>query len=289
MCKVSERRLKMGLSSSQARMLTLTARKSDLELRAQIISQRKINLAMQTEVLANDYNDALNNKRLFFATEKNGQTYVDFSYAALTSPDEENDSFGNYLVVQNGKYLASDRTEDYVKVLKRLAVAEKGADAVEKLSLASLMAEYNGRIEVKETLKNSNYFQEALQNGVIGLVKFNPEKQAPDVTEAANKEGNENAEEAPKANENFTSKGKYKQVEWSTLLNDRVKEDYDQSDDERANAVYKTKTTYLANQDKRLDLELNQIETQHKAIEQEEESVKKVIDNNIKGTFKIFS
>lgn len=279
----------MGLSSSQARMLTLTARKSDLELRAQIISQRKINLAMQTEVLANDYNDALNNKRLFFATEKNGQTYVDFSYAALTSPDEENDSFGNYLVVQNGKYLASDRTEDYVKVLKRLAVAEKGADAVEKLSLASLMAEYNGRIEVKETLKNSNYFQEALQNGVIGLVKFNPEKQAPDVTEAANKEGNENAEEAPKANENFTSKGKYKQVEWSTLLNDRVKEDYDQSDDERANAVYKTKTTYLANQDKRLDLELNQIETQHKAIEQEEESVKKVIDNNIKGTFKIFS
>ena len=52
----------MGLASSQARMLLLTARKSDLEYRAQAISQRKINLAMQTEQLANDYSNAIDRK-----------------------------------------------------------------------------------------------------------------------------------------------------------------------------------------------------------------------------------
>ena len=49
----------MGLASSQARMLLLTARKSDLEYRAQMISQRKMNLALETERLATDYSRAI--------------------------------------------------------------------------------------------------------------------------------------------------------------------------------------------------------------------------------------
>ena len=38
-----------------------------------------------------------------------------------------------------------------------------------------------------------------------------------------------------------------------------------------------------------LDLELKQIETQHKAIETEYDSVKKVIDKNIEVSYKIFA
>ena len=59
----------MGLALSQARMLLLTARKSDLEYRAQAISQRKINLAMQTEQLANDYSNAMQNLSLIHISE----------------------------------------------------------------------------------------------------------------------------------------------------------------------------------------------------------------------------
>ena len=46
----------MGLASSQARLLMLTARKSDLEYRAQTISQQKINIARQQTQLATEYN-----------------------------------------------------------------------------------------------------------------------------------------------------------------------------------------------------------------------------------------
>ena len=41
--------------------------------------------------------------------------------------------------------------------------------------------------------------------------------------------------------------------------------------------------------DKQLEIKLNQVETQHKAIETETESVDKVISNNIEGSFKYFS
>ena len=42
----------MGLAASQARLLLLTARKSDLEYRAQQITNAEMILAMQTETVA---------------------------------------------------------------------------------------------------------------------------------------------------------------------------------------------------------------------------------------------
>lgn len=54
----------MGLAASQGRMLTLTGRKSDLEYRAQIISNRRMMLAMQTSQLAGNYSNALSNRKM---------------------------------------------------------------------------------------------------------------------------------------------------------------------------------------------------------------------------------
>lgn len=48
----------MGMAASQARLLTLTARKSDLEFRAQQITNSEMILAMQTEVAAKEYSNA---------------------------------------------------------------------------------------------------------------------------------------------------------------------------------------------------------------------------------------
>lgn len=49
----------MGLVASQARLLTLTARLSDLELRAQLICNAKIRLAVQQTDAATEYTDSL--------------------------------------------------------------------------------------------------------------------------------------------------------------------------------------------------------------------------------------
>ena len=93
----------MGLAASQARLLLLTARRSDLEYRAQMISQRKIALAMETEQIANEYTRALNNRKLEFTyqIQENNKTTktVDLSYRELLFGSE----LSNYRVVdQNG-------------------------------------------------------------------------------------------------------------------------------------------------------------------------------------------
>ena len=50
----------MGVSANQARLMTLTARQHDLELRAQQISATKMTLSLQSQKWATDYSNALN-------------------------------------------------------------------------------------------------------------------------------------------------------------------------------------------------------------------------------------
>ena len=50
----------MGIAANQARLMTLTARQHDLELRAQQISATKMTLSLQSQKWATDYSNALN-------------------------------------------------------------------------------------------------------------------------------------------------------------------------------------------------------------------------------------
>ena len=56
----------MGLAASQARLLVLTARKSDLEFQSQTINSRRIQLSYKTAEIARAYSEAMNNKKIFF-------------------------------------------------------------------------------------------------------------------------------------------------------------------------------------------------------------------------------
>ncbi len=81
----------MGLSASQGRMLLLTARKNDLELRAQQISQRRLMLSQQLESVSNEYEVATSNRVMTITArgaDSNGSTTTkdhNLSYVALTS------------------------------------------------------------------------------------------------------------------------------------------------------------------------------------------------------------
>ena len=50
----------MGVSANQSRLMTLTARMHDLELRAQQISNQKVVMSLQSEAIALQYSDAMN-------------------------------------------------------------------------------------------------------------------------------------------------------------------------------------------------------------------------------------
>ena len=79
----------------------------------------------------------------------------------------------------------------------------------------------------------------------------------------------------------------WKSTPWQGLS--IIQDSYDTSDDAQAESDYEAKTAALKCQDQMLDMEIKQIETQHKAVETEWDSVKKIIEGNIDKTFKIFA
>ena len=58
----------MGMSASQARLLSLTARMNDIEFKSQSISNTKIRLADESEQVAKAYTDALNKQKFSYTT-----------------------------------------------------------------------------------------------------------------------------------------------------------------------------------------------------------------------------
>ena len=58
----------MGLAASQARLLSITSRLSDNELRSQTITNAKMALASRTSNASAEYMDALSSTKLMFST-----------------------------------------------------------------------------------------------------------------------------------------------------------------------------------------------------------------------------
>lgn len=84
----------MGLSASQARLLTLTSRKSDLELRAQRISNQKVRLADQSTEASKAYTRALDKQTMevYSGSDANGnEKYIKANAFNLTNFDSSSD------------------------------------------------------------------------------------------------------------------------------------------------------------------------------------------------------
>ena len=105
----------MGLAASQGRYLCLTARMSDLVYEAQQISQQRLNLATETQQIAEKYADATNNKIMvanFYDGSDKASTQMQLTYGLLTKPTAEYglgyrlvDKFGNVVVPSTSSYM----------------------------------------------------------------------------------------------------------------------------------------------------------------------------------------
>lgn len=63
----------MGMSASQARLLSITARMNDVEFKSQQISNAKMRLTDESQKLADDYTKALNKSKLVYTDYSSGQ------------------------------------------------------------------------------------------------------------------------------------------------------------------------------------------------------------------------
>lgn len=85
----------MGLAASQARLLTITSRKSDCEYDSMSLSHQKIALARDMNIVSAEYQDALNQTKLVYDFYGNGDTSTDFTYGLMMTPS----SINNYMPI----------------------------------------------------------------------------------------------------------------------------------------------------------------------------------------------
>lgn len=98
----------MGMSASQARLLTITARLADNELRSQTINNAKMRLSTQSSQASDNYINALNEANMVFSNYDltgTSQSQI-LTYNALTSYSSYNNQYG--LVSSAGQLLVSE-------------------------------------------------------------------------------------------------------------------------------------------------------------------------------------
>ncbi len=269
----------MGLAASQARLLLLTARRSDLEYRAQMISQRKIALAMETEQIANEYTRALNNRKLEFTyqIQENNKTTktVDLSYRELLFGSE----LSNYRVVdQNGNIVCLNKEN------------EKG-----RYSAAD-----QARMIEMPGLAYDNWFQEALQAGTLIIEKKEQDyvkdpvyiENAPAAGAQPKQLSKAEFDALPEADKAKYTAHSETVFRWDAQVLSGMSDIasvLNSDDDNAAMAKYESKSLEVQTMDKQLDVELKQVETQLEACKSEQESVKKLIQDRAQNDFKSFA
>lgn len=325
----------MGMSASQARMLSLTSRLSDLEYQAQSISNSKIRLADRSEQASENYEDALNKQKLTVMSS-DSSTYVDASaynlttYGAVSSTDKQRflkDASGRVIVttgVGNSYDNSQNKNstsyqlkqeypalEDYLRSNDALGYAteQEAQDAglnYDAKAVTYYTNMYNGLEGFLNSLgytSNPDNADQTLSNddGAVSAYTnvFNQiAKNGYDAVGDANMKDSEWLYSQLNAGNIFLSewddnggtdgKGDWVNVSWSSG-DVTLKTDSDSTQTAKAEAEYNTAMAQIQSQDKKYDLQLKEIDTEHSAIQTEIDSVKKVIDKNIERSFKTFN
>ncbi|MBQ4646997.1 MAG: hypothetical protein IJB79_06585 [Candidatus Gastranaerophilales bacterium] len=301
----------MGLSASQARFLQLTARKGDLEYEVQQINLQRLKLSDISSAASIKYQDAVNNRKMVFSFNGGeGVKSVDISYNNYKNyMNQQMDGLITsqakyYLVSSSGNKLIVSSEEEMNEMIERYTtrtpvaqiqaakaeVEAAGEDtsgidnytlSLSKIDLTSYESETrndeNGNpVEyhvarefsaddflIVDDLDNTETFQRAIKEGIYYFAKYQ-----------------ENEE---------TKEMEFNPIEWATLGGGAISEEYDKSDDAAAQAEYEATQSKVQNLDRKLEMELDRLETERQAITTEMESVKKVVDDNVEKTFNIFS
>jgi len=148
----------MGMSASQARLLSITARLSDNELRTQTITAAKTSLANKTSEASREYINALDEKELMFTTyDDNGSKILQkLTGTALTQYGILKNQYG--LINPDGQIMVSEKeatnyleSANIAEFLSKYgfenAFSQQTSTRVNEGSYTKALDEYNRKIE----------------------------------------------------------------------------------------------------------------------------------------------
>ena len=123
----------MGMAASQARLLSITTRLSDNELRSQLINNQKIRLATESAKASERYVAALNNTKMMYSAYdvKGNPLNKELTFANLTAYSSYNNQYG--LKNLAGQILVSEETaHNYEEAWKIAGKGDTNTTALEE-------------------------------------------------------------------------------------------------------------------------------------------------------------
>ena len=277
----------MGLSSSQARLLNLTARMHDIEYKAQNLEAQKLQMANESRQVYTEYENALNKQKVQFKQigADGSANYIDASISTLLDAGYKikilkgntwTDSIKSYAGNKLGKWNTTEDTipgtilpSSGVKV-DDIVTATTGSGEnetttkykVSKITSAGAAEKGYKFIETNDTelAKIDVTNKETLRNLVeAGFIVF--EKPMPD--------------------------GSFSEVNIATDTS--LQEVSDELDLKKAEAKYEADMRKIDAKDKKFDTDLAALEQERNAIKTEMDTLKTVAKDNVDRTFKLFS
>src|SRR5574344_13553 len=271
----------MGMSASQARLLSLTARLSDLEYSNQQISNDRQRLSVRSQQVSEEYTKALNKETLKFKqTDSLGST----SSVKLTAKVLLNCGLAGsgdvqrMLLNSSGAVMVSNALSDKFSQSTNLSTflelngctsntyssSYNQQDTQYYTNLYNQMSSSAGYNTISDDdLTDESWLSEQLISGNFILSKYN----------------------ANKTNSNGTIGG-FDLEDWASEDND-ISASTDSAEMAKAEAKYDAEMSSIQSKDKYLEMSQKNLDTEHSAVQTEYDSVKKVIDKNIERSFKV--
>ena len=113
----------MGLAASQARLLTITARKSDCEAQSMRFSHQKIALSRDLANLSDEYQNSLDKTKLVYDFYGTGDETLPLSYNLMMTPSEMNGYLPIMLTDASGKAVLNSQ---YAAAAKAAGIPQEG-------------------------------------------------------------------------------------------------------------------------------------------------------------------
>lgn len=152
----------MGLAASQARLLTITARKSDCEYKSMLLSHQKIALSRDMSRLSAEYDDAIAQTKLVYDYYGNSEA-TPLTYNLMMTPSAMN-NYTPLLVTDNsGRVVLDSRL---AKAARDAGIPQEGLDGLPSSDLRNAFIDSlasTGYItqNTADNIKKTNYNQTA--------------------------------------------------------------------------------------------------------------------------------
>jgi len=286
----------MGLSSSQARLLNLTARMHQIEYKAARLEAQKLQMANESTRVYEDYQEALDKTKVQYKvlTTDGSVTYRDIqSYSDFTGAGYAIDYNGvvyddtNAYTDKNGAYVSTTAitvTADDITNKKYAGITTAGK-YYQKLDGSGYVAEAN----VTKTAVKLGFAQ--LCHDAFGAEVANPPTNVSDVITNLINSGDVTLVTKRSDTNAFAKETDFDFADYETSVstNTGLQEVSDEVELKKAEAKYEADMKKIDNKDKKFDTDLAALETERNAIKQEIETLKTVAKDNVERTFKLFS